>query len=275
MLREAIEASKLTAEQEQQQHAAISQQAAALTVNANGNQQQQQQNEDAMEEDPYPSADTAVNTAAVGAGGRFGPGFSTGISGRGRGKAGRAGRAGRARGRGGGPGGYGSNSSGPQWQQFSEGFEGCGESADPTEGPPAAKQRQQVELPPEYDSVGAHAHRGAAEGGTQRGPTAAFMAAATAAGARAQQEQRQSVPPQQHQQRQQQRGQQQRGQQWQPRRPAVSAGSSTTCNIVDEAGSDTDSDSVTGPFAGVWVCGRGCAARGEAGEVRQGRGTTS
>jgi hypothetical protein len=241
-VREALEVSRQTAELEQQRHAAMSQQAAALSVGANGldadeglQQQQQQwrQGGDAMDEDPEPMG----HNAAAAGGSR--PSFATGISngrGRGMGRAGRGGRAGRAGRRG--AGGYGGNSNGPQWQEVSEGFEGVGESADPLEVPPAAKVRQaQRDLPPESDAAGPSAHRATAEG-AQRGPTAAFMAAATAAGARAQQ--------------QQPRQQQSCQQQWQPRKAAVSAGSSTTCNIVDDAGSDTDSDSVTGPFAGGW-----------------------
>jgi hypothetical protein len=240
-LREALEASKQTAEQEQQRQAAMSQQAAALSVGANGfdaeedlqQQQQWQQGGDAMDEDPEPLGHNAA------AGGSR-PSFATGMGGRGRGmgRASRGGRAGRAGRRG--TGGYGGSSNGPQWQQVSEGFEGVGESADPFEGPPAAKARQaQRDLTPESDAAGPSAHRAKAEG-AQRGPTAAFMAAATAAGARAQQHQQQPRQQQSYQQ------------QWQPRKPAVSAGSSTTCNIVDDAGSDTDSDSVTGPFAGGW-----------------------
>lgn len=241
-LREALEASRRTAELEQQRQAAMSQQAAALSVGATGaDDRQQQQAEDAMDEDTDP---LGHNAAAAG-GGVPRPSFAPGAGGRGRGM-GRAGRGGRA-GRAGRRGGAAAGSSGPQWQQFSEGFEGVGESADPTEGPPAAKQRQAqrvADLPPETDTARPHAHRVTSEG-AQRGPVAAHMAAATAAGARAQQQQQ---PRQQTQQRQ--RQQQQQSYQWQPRKPAVSAGSSTTCNIVDDAGSDTDSDSVTGPFAG-------------------------
>jgi hypothetical protein len=256
--KEALEASKRTAELEQQQQAALSAQAAALHSDFHAPPspaRQQQGDYTAMDEDTSGHSDafgTSDATAAAAGPGSFGPSFAAGVGGRGRGRAGRGLRGGRTARRGTGAGGYGgtAGSNGPQWQQY-EGFEGIGESSDPTEGPPPAKHRppQQVDLPPESDAAGAHAHRAAGEG-TQRGPTAAFMAAATAAGARAQQQQQQGAPSQQQRQRQ-----QSEQAKWQPRKPAVSAGSSTTCNIVDDAsGSDSDSDSVTGPFAGACVC---------------------
>ncbi|KAF8068176.1 hypothetical protein HT031_001862 [Scenedesmus sp. PABB004] len=184
----------------------------------------------------------------------------------------------RARGRGAGHGAAaGRGAGGPRWAP--ESLECVGESSDPTEQPHSKQARAAATAAgPSQGAAPAAAAAAAAAGDAAAPVLASVIAKATAAGARARQQAQAAATaaggqaPAPAAEQQLAPGAPRLPQQWLPRDGGLSAGSSTTCNICASEASDSDDDSVTGPFAGGGTAGTQSGGPGGRGAPAAGPG---